>query len=112
MRNEQAASYAAGAIGYLTGTPGLCLCVSGPGVVHGLAGLANSKENGWPIVLIGGSSDSSLDSMMSFQESPQIEFVRPYVKYAARFDSVERIPFYVEKAVRTSMAGRPGAVYL
>ncbi|CAF4463354.1 unnamed protein product, partial [Adineta steineri] len=30
MRNEQAASYAASAIGYLTGKPGACLTVSGP----------------------------------------------------------------------------------
>jgi 2-hydroxyacyl-CoA lyase 1 len=32
MRNEQAASYAAGAVGYMTGRPGGCLCVSGPGL--------------------------------------------------------------------------------
>ncbi len=37
MRNEQAASYAAGAVGYLTGRPGACLAVSGPGMVHGIA---------------------------------------------------------------------------
>jgi thiamine pyrophosphate-dependent acetolactate synthase large subunit-like protein len=43
MRNEQAASYAAGAVGYLTGRPGCCLVVSGPGVVHALAGLANAQ---------------------------------------------------------------------
>lgn len=29
MRNEQAASYAASAVGYLTGRPGVCLVVSG-----------------------------------------------------------------------------------
>src|SRR5499427_1585677 len=39
MRNEQAASYAAQAYGYLTGRPGACIVVTGPGVVHGLAGL-------------------------------------------------------------------------
>ena len=38
FRNEQSASYAAGAVGYLTGRPAACLCVSGPGMVHGLAG--------------------------------------------------------------------------
>jgi 2-hydroxyacyl-CoA lyase 1 len=43
MRNEQSASYAAQAIGFMTGRPGACLCVSGPGVVHGLAGLANAQ---------------------------------------------------------------------
>src|SRR5262249_18972066 len=35
MRNEQAASYAAQAYGYLTGRPGACITVTGPGVVHG-----------------------------------------------------------------------------
>src|ERR671934_1752132 len=54
MRNEQSASYAAQAVGYLTGRPGACLVVSGPGVVHALAGLANAQQNGWPMVLIGG----------------------------------------------------------
>ena len=34
MRNEQAASYAAQAYGYLTGRPGACVTVTGPGVVH------------------------------------------------------------------------------
>ena len=38
MRNEQTASYAAGAVGYLTGRPGSCIVVTGPGVIHGLAG--------------------------------------------------------------------------
>src|SRR2546430_2659132 len=37
MRNEQAASYAAGAVGFLTGRPGSCIVVTGPGVIHGLA---------------------------------------------------------------------------
>ncbi|MCY3672992.1 MAG: thiamine pyrophosphate-binding protein, partial [Alphaproteobacteria bacterium] len=45
MRNEQAASYAAQAAGYLTGRPGACLTVSGPGVIHALAGLANAEQN-------------------------------------------------------------------
>ena len=54
MRNEQTASYAAGAVGYLTGRPGSCIVVTGPGVIHGLAGLANAQQNCWPMLLIGG----------------------------------------------------------
>ena len=54
MRNEQSASYAAHAVGYLTGRPGACLTVSGPGVVHMLAGLANAQQNCWPMIGIGG----------------------------------------------------------
>ena len=54
MRNEQAASYAAQASGYLTGRPGACLTVCGPGVIHALAGLANAKWNAWPMIHIAG----------------------------------------------------------
>lgn len=56
-RNEQAAGYAAAAAGFLTGTPGVLLTVSGPGVVHGLAGLSNAQANCWPVVLISGSCE-------------------------------------------------------
>lgn len=40
FRNEQAASYAATAYGYLTGRPGVCLVVGGPGVLHAVAGVS------------------------------------------------------------------------
>jgi 2-hydroxyacyl-CoA lyase 1 len=39
FRNEQACGYAATAYGYLTGKPGICLLVGGPGVLHGMAGV-------------------------------------------------------------------------
>ncbi len=112
FRNEQAASYAAGAVGYLTGRPGACLAVSGPGMVHAIAGLANAWSNCWPMLLLGGANDSYQNGQGAFQEAPQVEAARPFVKYAARPDSVERVPYYVEQAVRTSLYGRPGAVYL
>jgi len=111
-RNEQAASYAAGAVGYLTGRPGACLVVCGPGVVHGLAGMANAWSNTWPMILIGGAPDAFQDGMGSFQEAPHVETVRSYAKFARRPESLERLPYYVEQAVRTSIYGRPGAVYL
>jgi len=112
-RNEQAASYAAGTMGYLTGIPGVCLVVSGPGVVHALAGLANAQENAcFPMIVIGGSSDQALNSRGAFQEANQVEMARPHTKWAAQIDSLEKVPFYVEKAMRIASYGRPGAVYL
>ena len=112
MRNEQAASYAAQAAGYLTGRPGACLTVSGPGVVHALAGLANAKENCWPMILIGGASPTYQNGMGGFQEERQVHIASPFCKYAHAVEHAERIPFYVEQAVRSSIYGRPGAVYL
>ena len=112
MRNEQAASYAAGAVGYLTGRPGACLAVSGPGMVHSIAGLANAWSNCWPMILLGGANDTYQDGQGAFQEAPQVESARPWVKYAARPDRTARLPFYIEQAVRLSIYGRPGATYI
>lgn len=112
MRNEQAASYAASAIGYLTGKPAVCLVVSGPGLVHALAGMSNAMENCWPLIVVGGSCDQDQEAMGGFQEYPQVEAARQYSKFSARPSSLDKIPYFVEKAVRTSTYGRPGAVYI
>jgi 2-hydroxyacyl-CoA lyase 1 len=112
MRNEQSASYAAQAAGYLTGRPGVALVVSGPGVVHGLAGLANAQQNCWPMILIGGASATYQNGMGAFQEERQVQIASPFCKFAHAVEHVHRIPFYVEMAVRNSIYGRPGATYL
>jgi 2-hydroxyacyl-CoA lyase 1 len=112
MRNEQAASYAAGAVGFLTGRPGSCIVVTGPGVIHGMAGLANAQQNCWPMILIGGASETYRNGMGSFQEERQVICATPVSKWAHAIEHVNRIPFYVEMAVRQSMYGRPGASYL
>src|SRR5882757_5123857 len=112
MRNEQSASYAAQAAGYLTGRPGACLVVSGPGVVHGLAGLANAQQNCWPMILIGGASPTYQNGMGAFQEERQVQIASPFCKFSHAVEHVHRIPFYVEMAVRQSIYGRPGASYL
>jgi 2-hydroxyacyl-CoA lyase 1 len=112
MRNEQAASYAARAYGYLTGRPGACIVVTGPGVVHGLAGLADAQQNCWPMILIGGASETYRRGMGAFQEERQVLLAAPLCKFAHAIDSVSRIPFYVAEATRNATYGRPGAAYL
>ncbi|XP_029069452.1 2-hydroxyacyl-CoA lyase 1 isoform X1 [Monodon monoceros] len=112
MRNEQAACYAASAVGYLTGRPGVCLVVSGPGLIHALGGMANANMNCWPLIVIGGSSERSQETMGAFQEFPQVEACRLYSKFSARPSSIEAIPSIIEKAVRSSIYGRPGACYV
>ncbi|KAM8966364.1 2-hydroxyacyl-CoA lyase 1 [Pelodytes ibericus] len=112
MRNEQAACYAASAVGYLTGRPGACLVVSGPGLINALSGMANSNMNCWPLIVLAGSSDTNQETMGAFQEFPQVETCRLYSKFSARPSSLEAIPGVIEKAVRSSMYGRPGSCYV
>jgi 2-hydroxyacyl-CoA lyase 1 len=112
MRNEQSAAYAAAAYGYLTGRPGAAVVVTGPGVVHGLSGLANAQQNCWPMILIGGASETHRGGMGAFQEERQVLIASPFCKFAHGIESVRRIPYYVEMATRNAIYGRPGATYL
>ncbi|CAH0725776.1 unnamed protein product, partial [Brenthis ino] len=112
MRNEQAACYAAQAVGFLTGKPGVCLVVSGPGLLHCIGGMANAQVNCWPLLVIAGSCPEDHEGIGGFQEWLQVESSRMYCKYAARPPSPHLIPLHVEKAVRYASVGRPGVSYL
>jgi 2-hydroxyacyl-CoA lyase 1 len=112
MRHEQSAAYAAGAVGYLTGKPGVALTVSGPGMTNAISGLGNAQANCWPMLLLSGAHASDQTGMGAFQAAPQLDAARPFVKYAMRPESPSRLPYYIEQAVRTSLYGRPGPAYL
>ena len=112
MRHEQSASYAAGAVGYLTGRPGACLVVSGPGMTNAISGMGNAQANCWPMITLAGANDSYQMGMGAFQEAPQMQAAAPWAKYTAQPESTARLPFYVEQAVKHSIYGRPGAAYL
>lgn len=109
FRNEQAASYAASAYGYLTGKPGVLLVVGGPGVVHSLAGIYNSMSNKWPLLVIAGSSEDEYKG--GFQELDQVSFLKPHVKFTAKLThkNIESV-FY--NAMRHSVLGTPGVSYI
>lgn len=111
MRNEQAASYAASVVGYLTGRPGCCLVVTGPGLIHALPGIANAHVNCWPLVVLAGGCDQDQVGMGAFQEWSQLEACSQ-CKYAVRLENLKSVPFHVEKAVRSSLYGRPGPSYI
>ncbi|KAL8816669.1 MAG: hypothetical protein Q9223_004359 [Gallowayella weberi] len=105
FRNEQAASYAAGAYGYLTGKPGVCLVVGGPGI-------GNSSVNAFPFLLLAGSSETHLIHKGAFQELDAISFLTPHTKLAVRPATLEAIPDAVQNAYRIAWYGRPGPSFV
>lgn len=92
--------------------PAICLCVSGPGHTNAVSGLANAWSNGWPMILISGASDISQEGRGAFQEANQIDCARPFCKAVFRVIETKRIPYFAKEAVRLSITGRPGPVYL
>ncbi|ODV89148.1 hypothetical protein CANCADRAFT_27702 [Tortispora caseinolytica NRRL Y-17796] len=112
FRNEQAASYAASAYGYLTQSPGVLLVVGGPGIVHALAGIENAKTNKWPLLVLAGSSESELVGRGAFQELDQISTVKPFTKSALKCTKVSIVPEVILQSYIVAGYGSPGAVYV
>ncbi|KAF2013099.1 hypothetical protein BU24DRAFT_482831 [Aaosphaeria arxii CBS 175.79] len=112
FRNEQAASYAATAYGYLTGRPGVCLVVGGPGILHAIAGVGNASENNFPLLLLGGSAETHLISRGAFQELDSISLLTPHSKSALRPSSASYVPNTIAEAYRRCWYGRPGVGFV
>lgn len=63
MRHEEDAVNAAAAEGFLTGKPAVALTVSAPGFLNGLAAMLEATTNGFPVIMIGGSSTRNVVDM-------------------------------------------------
>ncbi|KAJ9614308.1 hypothetical protein H2200_002444 [Cladophialophora chaetospira] len=112
FRNEQAAAYAATAYGYLTGNPGVCICVGGPGVFHVMAGIPHAAANSWPLLVLGGSSETHNANKGAFQEMDAVSLLSPHAKLVVRPPFPEMIPNFIKDAYRTAMFGRPGPTFV
>ena len=112
FRNEQAASYAGTAYGYLTGKPGVCLVVGGPGVLHAVAGIGNAQANHWPLLLLAGSSETYLVGKGAFQELDAVSVLYKHVKSVARPPTLAAVPDTLEAAYKNASYGRPGAAFV
>lgn len=112
FRNEQAAVYAATAYGYLTGKPGVCICVGGPGIIHAMAGIPHAAANSWPLLVLAGSAETHNAGRGAFQEVDAISMLTPHAKLAVRPPSPELIPKFVKDAYRAAFFGRPGPAFV
>ena len=112
FRNEQAAVLAASAYGYLTGRPGVVICVGGPGVLNTIAGIPHAAANAWPLLVLAGSSETHNANKAAFQEMDSISLVTPHVKVALRPPFAHMIPEMVRDAYRAAFFGRPGPCFI
>ncbi|WBO24504.1 oxalyl-CoA decarboxylase [Sphingomonas abietis] len=114
FRHETPAGQAAAISGFLNQWPGVCLTVSAPGFLNGMVALANATTNGFPMILISGSSDRAIVDLQKgdYEELDQMQAAKPFAKAAYRIERVEDIGIGIARAIRAAMSGRPGGVYL
>lgn len=111
-RHEQAAGHAADAWARLTRGIGVAVVTAGPGVTDTVTAVANAKEAGSPLLVIGGAAPQFLQGKGALQEMEQVDLFHSITKWSAAVPSANRIPEFMAKAFRHALDGRPGPVFL
>lgn len=111
-RHEQNAAFMAAAMGRMTGSIGVCLVTSGPGVTNLVTGLATATSEGDPVLAIGGEVETSEQLKHTHQALNGVDVMRPITKFAAEALNAHMLPEVFGNAVRAAESGRPGAAFL
>ena len=111
-RHEQAAAHAGDGYARLTRGPGVALVTAGPGVTDAVTGVANAYQAQSPLVLLGGAAEVRSVGRGALQEMEQLPVLRSITKWSATCTDPRRLRELVQTALRMSMAGTPGPVFL
>ncbi|MDQ3119131.1 MAG: thiamine pyrophosphate-binding protein [Verrucomicrobiota bacterium] len=110
---QQAAVLMAAAGNYLAGRLEAAVVVSsGPGVTNTVTGVLVARENGWPVLVVGGRRALLHEGIGYFQELDAVPILRPVTKMAMTITKTSAIRNDVAHAVATATASRRGPVYL
>ncbi len=111
-RHEQNAAFMAGMVGLLTGTPGVCLVTSGPGVTNLTTGLSTATCDGFPLVALGGNVRRGMRHIKTHQSLDNVGVMQPVTKYAVEVYDGNSIPEVVVNAFRQSIMPPLGASFI
>jgi acetolactate synthase-1/2/3 large subunit len=118
MHHEQAAGFAAEAVGRMSGIPGVALATSGPGATNLVTAIGSCYFDSVPTVFITGQVNTTELSgdrairQQGFQETDIVSIVKPITKAAWLVKTAEELPLILEQAFRLAVEGRPGPVLI
>ena len=118
VHHEQAAAFAAEAMGRMTGVPGVALATSGPGATNLLTGIGSCYFDSSPAVFITGQVNRAEQKgnrpirQLGFQETDIVSVAKPLTKAAWSIQSPEELPARLVDAFSLAVSGRPGPVLL
>ena len=110
VRHEQTTTYMADGYARVTGKPGVCLVVPGPGIQNASAALGTAYSCSSPVLLVAGQIESYMlgqDKGALHEINDQLDIVRPVTKWCQRVLTVEDIPGAIHEAMRQMQTGRP-----
>ncbi len=118
VHHEQAAAFAADAMGRMTGMPGVAMATSGPGATNLLTGIGSCYFDSSPAVFITGQVNRSEQKgdrpirQLGFQETNIVAVAGLLTKAAWRIQTPEELPARLTEAFLLAQSGRPGPVLL
>lgn len=111
-RHEQNATFMATCIGRITGTPGVVLVTSGPGVSNLATGLATATTEGDPVVALGGAVPRAMKLKQTHQSMDNVTFAQPVTKSSVEATVPEALPEIIANAFRIATTPRQGGVFI
>jgi 5-guanidino-2-oxopentanoate decarboxylase len=114
-RHEQGAGFMAYGWGKSTGTPGVAVAITGPGLTNILTPLGQAYHDSVPMLVISTQIPSKFLSGRSgylHELRDSTAMSSSVTKASFRASSPEEIPGLVERALRLSTEGRPGPVHV
>lgn len=112
-RHEQATSYMADGYARVSGRPGVCMVVPGPGLLNATAGLATAYSCNSPVVCIAGHIHSTAVDQgrgLLHEIKNQAGILASVTKWNGRARSVAEIPSLIREAFKQATSGRPQPV--
>ena len=116
--HEQAAAFAADAVGRITGIPGVAMATSGPGATNLLTGIGSCFFDSAPGVFITGQvnryelrGDRAI-RQLGFQETDIVSMSHAITKAAWQVRELDELPRMLDAAFDLATTGRPGPVLL
>ncbi len=118
IHHEQAASFAADAMGRMTGVPGVAMATSGPGATNLLTGIGSCFFDSSPSVFITGQVNRNEMKgdrqirQLGFQETDIVSMAKSITKASWLVEDVTELPSSLERAFSIARSRRPGPVLL
>jgi acetolactate synthase-1/2/3 large subunit len=108
-RHEQNAAFMAGAVGRLTGTPGVVLVTSGPGTTNLATGLLTANTEGDPVVALCGAVGREDRLKRTHQSMDAAALLKTVTKFTGEIDDPDNVPEAVANAFRAAVTAPRGA---
>jgi acetolactate synthase-1/2/3 large subunit len=108
-RHEQNAAFMAGAIGRLTGTPGVVLVTSGPGTTNLATGLLTANTEGDPLVALCGAVSREDRLKHTHQSMDAAALLKTVTKFTGEINDPDNVTEAVANAFRAATTAPHGA---